>query len=44
MEKYSPHFYWYGKRNRINELRSFGCDIYPITQKPKKLDNRTQNG
>ena len=32
------------KITRINELRTFGCDIYPITLPPKKLYERTQEG
>ena len=40
--KASPHFSWYDKRTRIHELREFGCDIYTITSKANKLDNKTQ--
>ena len=38
----SPHFSWYDKRPKIHELREFGCDIYTITSKNHKLDNKTQ--
>ena len=38
----STHFSWYGKSTRIHELRTFGCDIYPITSSPKNLYDRTQ--
>ena len=44
MDNISPHFAWYGKKPSIYELRTFGCDIYPITYSPRKLDNRTQEG
>ena len=38
----SHHFAWYGKNNSIHELRTFGCDIYPITSSPKNLYNIAQ--
>ena len=44
LENISSHFAWYGKKPSIHELRTFGCDIYPITSSPKKLDDRTQEG
>ena len=44
LENISPQFAWYGKDPSIHELRIFGCDIYPVTSSPKKLDNRTQEG
>ena len=44
LDKISPHFTLYGKIPSIYELRTFGCDIYPITSSPKKLDERTQAG
>ena len=37
-----PRFALYGKNPRIHELRTFGCDIYPITLFTKKIDNRRQ--
>ena len=37
----SPHFEWYGKKPSIHEIRTFGCDIYPIKSSPKKLDDKT---
>ena len=42
LENISPHFVWYGKNSGIHELRTFGCDIYPNTSYPKKLDDRKQ--
>ena len=42
LDNNSPHFIWFGKHPRVHELRAFGCDIYPITFKPKKLDNILQ--
>ena len=42
LENISPHFAWYGKKPSINEIRIFGCDIYPITSSTKKLDEITQ--
>ena len=42
LDNISPHFAWYGQNTSIHELRTFGCDIYPITSSPKKLDDRTQ--
>ena len=42
LDKVTPNFPWCGKRPSINEIRSFGCDIYPITPKPNKLNYRTQ--
>ena len=38
----SPLFVWYGKNTSIHELRTFGCDIYPMSSSTKKLDDRTQ--
>ena len=32
------------KKPSIHELIILGCDIYPITSSPKKLDVRTQEG
>ena len=40
----SPHLTWHGQKPSINELITFGCDIYPITSSPKKLDDRKQEG
>ena len=40
----SPQFAWYGKNTSIQELRTFGCDIYPITSSNKELDEITQEG
>ena len=37
LENISPHFAWYGKKPSIHELRTFGCDIYPIIPSPKKV-------
>ena len=34
----SPHFAWYGQKPRIHELRTFGCDIYPIKSSTKQSD------
>ena len=31
LDNISTHFAWYGKNPSIHELRTFGCDIYPIT-------------
>ena len=42
VDNISLHFSWYGKNPSIHEPRTFGCDIYPITSSPKKLDDRTQ--
>ena len=42
LDNISPHFPWYGQNTSIHELRTFGCDIYPITSSPKTLDDRTQ--
>ena len=42
LENISPHFAWHGKNTSIHELRTFGCDIYPIKQYSKKLDDRTK--
>ena len=39
-----PHFAWHGKKHIIHEIRAFGCDIYPITSSPKKIDDITQEG
>ena len=44
LENTSPHFEWYGKNPIIRELRTFGCDIYPITSSPKKLYAITHKG
>ena len=44
LDNTSPKFSWYGKNTSIHELKTFGCDIYPITSSPKKLDDRTQKG
>ena len=44
LDNISPHFAWYGKNPCIHELRTFGCDIHPITSYPKKLGTRTQEG
>ena len=38
IDNISPQFSWYGKNPRIHELRTFGCDIYPTTSSPKKLN------
>ena len=40
----SPHFSFYSHNPSILELRTFGCDIYPIKSSPKKLDGRTKEG
>ena len=40
----SPHFAWYYIMPIINELRKFGCEIYPITSSSKKLYDRTKQG
>ena len=42
LDNSSPHFVWYGQNPSIRELRTFGCDIYPITSSPKILYDRTQ--
>ena len=39
-----PHFTWYEKKPSINELRTFRCDIYPITSLPEKLYDRNKEG
>ena len=39
LDNTSHHFEWYGKNTSINELRTFGCDIYPINSSSKKLDD-----
>ena len=44
LDNTSPHFSRYGKRPSIHEIRTFGCDIYPITLLSKNLDGRTQEG
>ena len=44
LDNTSPNFAWYGQNPIINELRTFGCDLYPITSSPEKLDDRTQEG
>ena len=44
LDNASPHLFWYGKCTSIHELRASGCDIYTIKPKPKKLENRTQEG
>ena len=41
LDNTSPHFSWYGQNPSIHKLRTFGCDIYPITSSPKKLYDRT---
>ena len=33
----------YGKNPSINDLRTFGCDIYPNTSTPKNLYDITQD-
>ena len=43
-ENNSPHFARYGKNTSIDELRTFVCDIYPITSSPKNLYDRKQDG
>ena len=40
LDNKSPQFSWYGKKPGIHRLRTFGCDIYPITSSPKNLDDR----
>ena len=40
----SHPFSWYGKKHIIHELRTFVCDIYPITFLPKELDESKQEG
>ena len=42
LDNTSLHLIWYVKNHSIRELKSFECDIYPITSSPKTLDNRTQ--
>ena len=42
LDNISPHFVWYGKNPSIHELKTFRCDIYPITSSPKKLYYRTK--
>ena len=44
LENTSPHFIWYGKNPSIHELRTFGCDIYPIPSSPENLYDITQAG
>ena len=44
LENISPHSIWYGQKPIIHALRTFGCDIYPITSSPEKLYDRTQEG
>ena len=36
----SPQVLWYGKFSSIHELRTFLCDIYPITSSPKTFYDR----
>ena len=36
-------FEWCDKNLSIHELRTFGCDIYPITTSPKKLYEKHRN-
>ena len=42
LDNIPPHFAWYSKNPSIHEIKSCGCDKYPITPYPKKLDDRTQ--
>ena len=42
LDNISTHFAQYVKIIRINELRRFGCEIYPITPLPKMLYEITQ--
>ena len=44
LENTSPQFVCYDKRTIINELRKFGCDVYPTNSSPKKTGDRTQQG
>ena len=39
-----PEFLWTGKRTDANELRVWGCEIFPMSNKPAKLDSRVQHG
>ena len=41
LDKTSPHFSWYGQNPSVHELRTFGCNIYPIISSPKTLYYRT---
>ena len=44
LDNTSPHFALYGQNSSIHELRTFGCDIYPITLFPKNTYKRAQEG
>ena len=44
LDNISDHFSQHGKKPSIHELRTFRCDVYPITSFPKKLDEITQEG
>ena len=44
LDNTSPNFKWYGQNPVILKLRTFGCDIYPITSSTKTLDNIIQEG
>ena len=35
LDNTAPHFVWYGQKPSIHELRTFVCDIYPVTSFPK---------
>ena len=37
LDNTSLHFAWYGQNPSIHELRTFWCDIYPITSCHKNL-------
>ena len=44
LDNTSPQFVLYGNKPIMNELKNFGCDIYPITFSPKTLYDRKQEG
>ena len=44
LDNTSTYFSWYGQNPSIHELKTFGCDIYPITSSPKILYDITQEG
>ena len=42
--KEQPHFQWYNSRTSIHDYRVWGCEIYPRSHNPKKLDDRVEKG
>jgi len=39
-----PDYLWLNKCRSINDLKVWGCEIYPITPSPTKLESRVQHG